>query len=79
MSLSPEQQKELKKLAQELNKIEQISVENSLDLDVFVTHFPESVFASHSKDDAILKEKALGRKKAFGQNINQQTAAIKSK
>ena len=79
MSLSPEQQKELKKLAQELNKIEQISIENSLDLDAFVTHFPESVFSSHSKDDAILKEKAFGRKKAFGQKTEQQTAAIKSK
>ena len=79
MSLSPEQQKELKKLAHELNKIEQISVENSLDLDAFVTHFPESVFASHSQDSARLKEKDMGRKKAFGQNTDQQTTAIKSK
>jgi hypothetical protein len=78
MSLTPEQQQELKKLATELNKMERFAVENNINLDSFVSVFNE---AGSPVERETLSEKGISRKKAFGagQEKQRNTATVKSK
>jgi hypothetical protein len=78
MALSKEQQKELKKLAVELEQIELYAIENNLDLDVFISRYDESGYMDHSTERVTLEEKSADRKKVF-QGESKQKAAAKAK
>ncbi|MFM8431821.1 MAG: hypothetical protein ACKOQ6_13350 [Bacteroidota bacterium] len=74
MALSEEQQKELRKLAVELEKLESYAIENNLDLDVFVSHYTENGYSDHSTEQVSLEEKSVARKKAYARAGKQKTA-----
>ncbi|MFM7216891.1 MAG: hypothetical protein ACKO1U_02595 [Bacteroidota bacterium] len=75
MALSKEQQKELKKLAVELDQIESYAIENNLDLDVFVSQYNENGYSDHATERVSLDEKAASRKRVFQGSGKQKTAA----
>lgn len=65
MSLTKEQQKELKKLSEELNKIEQFAIENNIDLDVFISEYNEEGYSVYATEKVSLGSKSSERKQVF--------------
>lgn len=65
MSLTTEQKKELERLSKQLEKIEQIAIENNLDLDVFISEYNEDCYSDHATEQVSLQEKATKRKQVF--------------
>ena len=65
MSLSKEQKKELDELGRYLKKIEELTVENNIDLDVFMSEYKESGYAVYATEKVSVNEKAQKRKRVF--------------
>lgn len=75
MALSKEQQKELKKLGAELEKIEQYAIENNLDLDVFISTYGENGYSDCATEKVSMDEKSAARKEVFAHSGKRKSAA----
>ena len=78
MSLSKEQQQELKKLAVEFEKFEQYAIENNIDLDVFLSQYDENGYSDHGSENVSLEEKSASRKSVYAKT-GRQKSAVKAK
>lgn len=65
MSLSQEQKKDLNKLGDYFRKIEKISIENKIDLDVFMTQYTADGFEVYATEKVNISEVANDRKMVF--------------
>ncbi|MFN8164623.1 MAG: hypothetical protein U0X76_00220 [Bacteroidia bacterium] len=65
MSLSKEQKKDLEQIGQYYRKLEKISVDNNLDLDVFMSAYNEEGYAGYATEKVSFDEKAVKRKTVF--------------
>ncbi len=79
MSLSNEQKKELSKIGEQLRKIEKLAVENSLDLDVFMTEYNEKGFAVYATEKVSINPVAKKRKDVFQKETNPKAIKATSK
>ena len=76
MSLSKEQKKDLDKIGQELRKLERLSVENKLDLDVFMTSYSAEGYDIYATEKVSIEEQASKRKKVFEKAGKQKTEKV---
>ncbi len=74
MSLTLDQKKELEKLSRELEKFEQMAIENNLDLDVFISSYNEQGFEEYTTERVSLDEAAKKRKQIMGDQTAKQSA-----
>ncbi|HNS12430.1 MAG TPA: hypothetical protein PKM97_07410 [Bacteroidia bacterium] len=65
MSLSKEQKQELGELSRYLKKIEELTVENNIDLDVFMSEYKDSGFAVYATEKVAVNENAQKRKRVY--------------
>jgi hypothetical protein len=65
MSLSKEQKQGLQEISRQLKRIEELSVENNLDLDVFMSEYKDSGFAVYTTEKVEVNENAKKRKRVF--------------
>lgn len=68
MSLTQDQKKDLEKLSRELQKFEQIAIENNMDLDVFISTYNEQGFEEYTTERVSLEEAARKRKQVMGES-----------
>jgi len=73
MSLTKEQQKELKQLSEELNKMEQFAIENNIDLDVFISEYNEEGYSVYATEKVSPGNKSSERKQVFEQGGKEKT------
>ena len=74
MSLTKEQQKELKQLSEELNKMEQFAIENNIDLDVFISQYNEDGYSDYATEKVTMENKSSERKRVFEQGHKEKVA-----
>lgn len=67
MSLTREQKRDLNQISEQLKKIEKLTLENSIDLDVFVTDYNREGFFIYSTEKIVLSDGAQKRKSVFKQ------------
>lgn len=79
MSLSKEQKKQLDELGKQLKKIEELSVVENLDLDVFMSEYKDSGFAVYATETVSINEKARDRKRVFEKSVKQKDLSHKVK
>jgi hypothetical protein len=79
MSLSKEQKKELDELGRYLKKIEELTIDNNIDLDVFMSEYNESGFAVYATEKVSVNDKAEKRKRVFEKSVKPKSATIKVK
>ncbi len=79
MSLSKEQKKELKELSRHLRKIEELTVDNNIDLDVFMSEYKESGFAVYATETVSVNDKAQKRKKIFEKSVKSTEVGAKTR
>ncbi len=77
MSLSKEQKKELDELGRYLKKIEELTVENNIDLDVFMSEYNDEGYAFYATEKVSVSEKAHNRKKIFEKSGKTKSAIAK--
>ncbi len=79
MSLSKEQKKQLDELGKQLKKIEELTVVENLDLDVFISEYKESGFAVYATEKVSMNDKAAERKEVFKKEAKKRelTARLK--
>ncbi len=65
MSLSKEQKKQLDELGRYLKKIEELTIEDNIDLDVFMSEYKDSGYAVYATEKVSIPEKAQKRKAVF--------------
>ena len=65
MSLTREQKKDLNQLSEYLKKIEKLSVQNSIDLDVFVTEYNRDGFSIYATEKIRFNTNSTKRKNIF--------------
>ncbi|MEO0311534.1 MAG: hypothetical protein RIQ89_1191 [Bacteroidota bacterium] len=65
MSLTSQQQQELKQLSQYLRDLEKNVVENGIDLDVYMAEYHEGGYADYRTETITFNDKAAKRKKVF--------------
>jgi len=65
MSLTSEQKRYMKAISKQLREIERIALENSIDLDVFITGYNEEGVSLYATEKISQKESAGKRKKVF--------------
>ena len=65
MSLTREQQRELNQIREYFKKIETITVDDSIDLDVFVTEYNENGFSIYATEKIRFKTNSDKRKNIF--------------
>ncbi|REJ80983.1 MAG: hypothetical protein DWQ44_05150 [Bacteroidetes bacterium] len=74
MSLSKQQKKDLDQLGEFFKKIEKLTTENKIDLDVFITDYQEGEFSVYATEKVSLSEKAKSRKRVFEKAGNKSKA-----
>jgi len=79
MSLSKEQKQELGELNRYLKKIEELTVENNIDLDVFMSEYKDSGFAVYATEKVTVNENAQKRKKVFEKSTKTKETRSKVK
>lgn len=82
MSLSKEQQKDLEQLSRYLKKIEHLTIDNNIDLDVFMSEYRDDGYAVYATETVSLSDKALKRKKVFekaGKEKSEKSPATKNR
>lgn len=79
MSLSKEQKKELDELGRYLKKIEELTIDNNIDLDVFMSEYKESGYAVYATEKVSVSENARERKKIFEKNQKVKTTVSKTR
>ncbi len=72
MSLTREQQRDLNQISEYFKKIETITTEDSIDLDVFVTEYNEDGFSIYATEKIRFKTNIDKRK-----NIFEKSTAVK--
>ena len=72
MSLTREQQRDLNQISEYFKKIETITIEDSIDLDVFVTEYNEDGFSIYATEKIRFKTNSDKRK-----NIFEKSTAVK--
>lgn len=72
MSLTREQQRDLNQISEYFKKIETITTEDSIDLDVFVTEYNEDGFSIYATEKIRFKTNSDKRK-----NIFEKSTAVK--
>ena len=72
MSLTREQKRDLNQLGEYFKKIEKLSVENSIDLDVFVTDYNRDGFSIYTTEKISLNSNAQKRKNVFEKDANEK-------
>lgn len=72
MALSKEQRKELSLLSKHLDKIEKFSLENNIDLDVFISEYNEEGYSVYATEKVSLEEKGSSRKSVFAGNTRSK-------
>ena len=72
MSLTREQQRDLNQISEYFKKIETITIEDSIDLDVFVTEYNEDGFSIYATEKIRFKTDSDKRK-----NIFEKSTAVK--
>lgn len=72
MSLTREQKKDLNQLSEYLKKIEKLSVQNSIDLDVFVTDYNSDGFSIYKTEKISLNSNSEKRKGVFENDTNEK-------
>jgi hypothetical protein len=65
MSLTSEQKRYMKAISKQLREIERIALENSIDLDVFITGYNEEGVSLYATEKISQKENAGKRKRIF--------------
>jgi hypothetical protein len=78
MSLTKEQQKDLRRLSSTLSEIEKLSVENNIDLDVFISQYTEEGYSEYATEQVRLREKGADRKEVFKRSSSRPKVAPKS-
>ena len=73
MSLSEEQKKDLSTLGDFFRKIEKISVENKIDLDVFMSEYNEYGYAGDATEKVALNPTAEVRQDVFKKSEKEKT------
>ncbi len=79
MSLSKEQKKDLEHLGEYFRKLEKISTENKIDLDVFMSDYHDENFAVYATEKVSLENKAEKRKSVFEKAGKEKTPKIVAK
>ena len=79
MSLSKEQKKELDELGRYLKKIEELTTENNIDLDVFMSEYKDSGYAVYATEKVSVIEGAQKRKRVFQKESRTKETAAKAK
>lgn len=78
MSLTKEQQKELRRLSKELAEIERLSVENNIDLDVFISEYSEEGYSVYATERVNLDKQGDDRKDVFKRTTGKEKAPARS-
>jgi hypothetical protein len=80
MSLTSEQQKQMKAISKQLREIERVALENSIDLDVFITGYDDEGISIYATERINHKESAVKRKKVFEKHGKEtkKTSATKN-
>ena len=65
MSLTREQKRDLNQLSEYFKKVEELSIENSIDLDVFMTEYNRNGFSIYATERIGLNTNATKRKNEF--------------
>lgn len=65
MSLTREQKRDLNQLSEYFKKVEKLSIENSIDLDVFMTEYNRNGFSIYATERIGINTNAANRKKEF--------------
>ena len=76
MTLTKEQKKELTRLSEKLRKIEKLSAENNIDLDVFMTDYNLSGTSVYLTEKVTMAEKASERKNIFEKEAKEKPRNI---
>ena len=77
MSLTREQKKDLSQISEYLKKIEKLTKENSIDLDVFMTEYNRNGFSIYSTERIGTKLDSSRRKNIFeGESKEKQSNQI---
>ena len=79
MSLSKEQKKQLDELGKQLKKIEELTVVENLDLDVFISEYKESGFAVYATEKVSMNDKAAERKEVFKKEAKKRALTARLK
>lgn len=77
MSLTKEQQKELRRLSKELAEIERLSVANNIDLDVFISEYSEDGYSVYATERVNLEKQGSSRKDVFKRNEGKDKPAAR--
>ncbi|MBL0103281.1 MAG: hypothetical protein IPP51_05685 [Bacteroidetes bacterium] len=79
MSLSKEQKKDLEHLGEYFRKLEKISIENNIDLDVFMTEYNSEGVEVYATEKVSLGDKAVKRKNIFEKADKEKTTKSSAK
>ena len=77
MSLTKEQQKELRRLSKELAEIERLSVENNIDLDVFISEYSEEGYSVYATEKVNLEKQGSSRKEVFKRTAAKEKPSVR--
>jgi hypothetical protein len=79
MTLTKEQKRNLQQMSEYLKKIERLSKENNLDLDVFMTNYTDGDISVYATENVDISSKAEERKKQFQKSENEKSKSITRK
>jgi hypothetical protein len=79
MTLTKEQKRNLQQMSEYLKKIERLSKENNLDLDVFMTNYTDGDISVYATEKVDISSKAEERKKQFQKSENEKSKSITRK
>ena len=72
MALTKEQKREWNQLSEHFKKIEKISIENNIDLDVFMSDYKEGTFYIYGTEKITMSKRAQKRKAVFEKDANEK-------
>lgn len=78
MSLSKEQKKDLEQLGEYFRKLEKITVENNIDLDVFMSEYKEDGYSEYATEKVSIEVDTKKRKKIFEKAGEEKKVSSKS-
>lgn len=76
MSLTKEQKRELNRLSEYFRKLEKMTVENNIDLDVYMTEYREDGYSVYATERISLNETAGKRRDVFEKSTKEKSKTI---
>jgi hypothetical protein len=73
MTLTKEQKRNLQQMSEYLKKIEKLTKENNLDLDVFMTNYTDGDISIYATEKIDLSSKAEKRKREFQKSEKEKS------